>query len=474
MKIMSFIGKHRIVTALCVVIVVGTPTYFYYRGKGSEVKYTMGNVRKGSITSVVQATGTINALTTVPVGSFISGTVKYVFADYNTHVHAGQVLAQLDPAPYEAQYTTAKGNLDNAIANEKNVEASIQSMMATIQSDQANVAKLQADADYTRVNAKRIHDLFTQGITTKDADDLAASNVAQADASVLAGQAQVNQAKAQLDSAKAQLEQSKAQAEAQQGSLDNAETNLRYSTIVSPIDGIVVARSITVGQSVAASLQAPNVFTIAQELQHMQLYAKTDESDTGNIHIGTDVTFAVDAFPNELFHGRVDGIHLNATIVQNVVTYDTVIDFDNPDEKLLPGETAYVTIPTGQVENAIMIPNAALSFTPDMPFADLRQMYVDNKIPRAAYTSHLQGMQVVWKKTADGKLQPLSVQAGITDYVNTEMKKGDLKEGDQLITFAEGGNKSASGGTNPFNQQQGGRGGPGGGPGGGGARGGGR
>ncbi|MFZ0820535.1 MAG: efflux RND transporter periplasmic adaptor subunit [Candidatus Acidiferrales bacterium] len=474
MKIMSFIGKHRIITALCVVIVVGTPTYFYYRGKGSEVKYTMGNIRKGSITSVVQATGTINALTTVPVGSFISGTVQYVFADFNTHVHAGQVLAQLDPAPYEAQYTTAKGNLDNAIANEKNVEASIQSMMATIQADQANVVKLQADADYTRVNAKRIHDLFVGGITTKDADDLAASNVAQADAAVVSAQAQVNQAKAQLDQAKAQLLQAKAQSEAQQGNLDQAETNLRYSTIISPIDGIVVARSITVGQSVAASLQAPNVFTIAQELQHMQLYAKTDESDTGNIHIGTEVTFAVDAFPNELFRGRVDVIHLNATTVQNVVTYDTVIDFDNPDEKLLPGETAYVTIPTGEVDNAIMIPNAALSFTPDMPFADLRQLYVDNKIPRAAYTSHLQGLQVVWKKTADGKLLPLSVTAGITDYVNTQMLKGDLKEGDQLITFQEGGSKSSSAGTNPFNQQQGGRGGPGGGPQGGGARGGGR
>ncbi|HUK30428.1 MAG TPA: hypothetical protein VLV89_04890, partial [Candidatus Acidoferrum sp.] len=178
---------------------------------------------------------------------------------------------------------------------------------------------------------------------------------------------------------------------------------------------------------------------------------------------------------NELFHGRVDGIHLNATTVQNVVTYDTVIDFDNPDTKLLPGETAYVTIPTGQVDNTIMIPNAALSYTPDMPFADLRALYVANKIPRAAYTSHLGGQQVVWKKSADGKsLIPISVKTGITDYINTQMVSGSLSEGDQLVTFQEGGNKStASGGTNPFGQPgPGGRGGPGGG--GGGARGGGR
>ncbi len=469
MKILSFVGKHRIATALCLVIVVGTPTYFYYKGRGAEVKYTMGNVRRGSITAVVQATGTVNALTTVPVGSFISGTVEYVFADYNTKVHAGQVLAQLDPAYYQAQYATAIGNLDNAKANVQNLEANINSMQAAINSGLANVAKLQADADYARANTKRVHDLTLAGIDTKDQDDLSVSTLAQANAAVVAAKAQVDQERAQLEQARAQLDQAKAQVEAQRGALDQAVTNLRYSTIVSPIDGIVVARSITVGQSVAASLQAPNVFTIAQELKHMQIYAKTDESDTGNIHIGTEVTFQVDAFPNELLHGRVDVIHLNATTVQNVVTYDTVIDFENPDEKLLPGETAYVTIPTGSVDNAIIIPNAALSFTPDMPFAELRQLYTDNKVPRAAYTSHLGGMQVVWKKTADGKLQPLAVQAGITDYINTQMIKGDLKEGDQLITFQEGGNK-AGGGSNPFNQQQGGRGGPGG-PGGG-ARGG--
>jgi HlyD family secretion protein len=477
MKIFSFIGKHRIATVLCLAIVVATPTYFWYRGRGSEVKYTMATVSKGSITSVVQATGTVNALTTVPVGSFISGTVQYVFADYNTNVHAGQVLAQLDPAYYQAQYETAIGNLDNAKANVQNLIANINSMQATIDSDIANVAKLQATADYTRVNTRRIHDLTLAGISTKDADDLAISNLAQADAAVVAAQAQTNQARAQLEQAKAQLDEAKAQVAAQQGSLDQAETNLRYSTITSPIDGIVVARSITVGQSVAASLQAPNVFTIAQELKHMQIYAKTDESDTGNIHIGTEVTFQVDAFPNELWHGRVDVIHLNATTVQNVVTYDTVVDFDNPDEKIFPGETAYVTIPTGQVDNTIMIPNAALSYTPDMPYADLRALYVANKIPRSAYTSHLGGMQVVWKKTADGKsLVPLAVKTGITDYINTQMISGNLNEGDQLVTFQEGGSKSStSAGTNPFGQpQQPGRGGPGGAPGGGGARGGGR
>jgi HlyD family secretion protein len=472
MKLPRFIGQHLIATTLGVVVLVGGGGWLVYRSRPAEIKYTKANVRRGSITSVVQATGTINALTTVPVGSFISGTVQYIFADFNTRVHAGQVLAQLDPAFYEAAYVTAKGNLDNAKGNEKNVEANVHSVEATVAVNQANVAKLQADVNYVRANTQRVHSLAAQGIDTKDQSDLADSTLAQAEASVVAAQAQVKQAQAQLEQVKAQLTQAHAQVEASQGSLDQAITNLNYSTIVSPIDGTVIVRNITVGQSVAASLTAPNVFTIAQDLKRMQLYAATDESDTGSIHVGADVTFQVDAFPTQQFHGRVSTVRLNATTVQNVVTYSTIIDFDNPDEILLPGETAYVTIPTGQADNVVEIPNAALSFVPDMPFAELRKLYTDNKIPRAAYTNHIGGAQVVWTQTPEGQLKPIAIHVGITDYVNTELKDGPLKEGDQLITFQEGGAKAASG-SNPLNQNGGRGGGPGGG-GGGGGRGGGR
>jgi HlyD family secretion protein len=474
MKMPGIISKHRLASLLCVVLVAGGGTAYYYKSRPAEVKYTMATVRKGSITSVVQATGTVNPLTTVPVGSFISGTVQYVFADYNTRVKANQVLAQLDPSVYVAQYVSAKGSLDSSMANEKNLEANVVSLQANVASDAANVNKLKAAAEYARADGKRVHDLTVAGIDTKDQDDLAVSTIGQADAAVVAAQAQVNQANAQLDQARAQVDQAKAQIESAKGALDQATTTLNYSTITSPIDGTVVARSITVGQSVAASLSAPNVFTIAQDLTRMQLWAATDESDTGNIHVGTAVTFQVDAFPTELFHGTVSAVRLNATTVQNVVTYNTIIDFENPDEKLLPGETAYVNIPTGQVENVIMIPNAALSYVPDMPYADLVALYRENKVPRAAYTSHLGGKQVVWTRTAEGKLQPIPVTVGITDYVNTQMKDGPLKENDQLVTFQEGGAKAAAGGaSNPFQQNNGGRGGPGGG-GGGGGRGGGR
>lgn len=470
MKMPDIVRNHKLASALAVLVIIIVPTGYALKGRGSEVKYISSPVSRGNITAVVQATGIINPLTTVPVGSFVSGTVQYVFADYNTKVKAGQVLSQLDPTPYEAQLITAQGNLDNAIANEKNLEANIQTVQATIQADQANIAKLEADLNYAQLNGKRLQDLATQGVMSKDQGDLAASTTAQAVASLQAGQAQLAQAKSQAVQAQAQVQQAKAQVEANRGNVQEAQANLRYSTILSPIDGTVVARNVTVGQSVAASLQAPQVFIIAQDLKRMQLYAKTDESDTGAIKVGADVTFQVDAFPNEQFHGRVSSIHLNATTVQNVVTYDTIIDFENPDEKLLPGETAYVTIPTGRAQNALRIPNAALSYTPDISFTDLQKLYKDNNIRREAYASHLGGWQLVWTQEGpDKKLTPHAVQVGITDYNTTELKDGNLTEGEQLITLQEGGNKSASGGRNPLapgQQGRGGQGGPGGGRGG--------
>jgi HlyD family secretion protein len=233
-----------------------------------------------------------------------------------------------------------------------------------------------------------------------------------------------------------------------EGALKAAETNLKYTTILAPIDGTVVARNIDVGQSVAATLQAPNVFTVAQDLTRMQVYAATDESDTGNIRVGAPVTFAVDAFPNELFHGRVSAIRLNPTTIQNVVTYNTVIDFSNPDEKLLPGETAYVTIPTGHVSDAILIPNPALTFKPNIPRPQLQELYRQHNISREASTTHLGGWQVVWKLGPNKELTPIAVQCGITDYNNTQLVQGDIHEGDVLV-IAQPTQPAATGGQRP-------------------------
>lgn len=418
------------------------------RARSGETKYLTAMVKTGDITSVVQATGTINPLTTVPVGSYVSGTVQYVFADFNSRVHAGQVLAQLDPAIYEAQVTQARGNLGNAEANLKNLEASIGAMQAAVKTNEANIARLKAAAVYARANALRVANLTKEGVLSEDQKDLTQSNLDQADAQVRAAEATLNQSHAQVEQTRAQVQQAQAVVETNRGALNQAETNLRYTTILSPIDGTIVARNVTVGQSVAAALQAPVVFSIAQDLTRMQVYAATDESDTGSIKIGTDATFQVDAFPTEVFHGQVSAIRLNATMVQNVVTYNTIIDFENPEEKLLPGETAYVTVPTGHVSGAVCVPNAALRFTPDMPRSELQKLYDHYQIPPAAATSHLGGWQVVWKQGSDKKLVPVAVRVGITDYSFTELKEGPVKASDTLITGEE--NSSGQGQQNQF------------------------
>jgi HlyD family secretion protein len=420
---------------------------FWIKGRAEPVRYLTEPVKRGPITSAVEATGTINPLTTVPVGSYVSGTMKLIFADFNTHVHAGQVLAQIDPAVYKAQVDTARGNLAGAQANLRNVEAGLGSLQAAIETGQANAAKMEADLAYARVNARRLGDLSTQGLIPLDQRDLSQSTLAQAEAAVRAAKSQVNQTRAQYKEGQAQVEQARAQVAAMQGSLAQAEANLRYTTILSPTDGVVVARAISVGQSVAASLQAPNLFTIAQDLQRMQVYAKTDESDTGFIKPGAEATFQVDAFPNEVFHGGVSAIRLNAYIVQNVVTYDTIIDFDNPDQRLLPGETAYVTIPTGHADNALQIPNAALTWTPDLPPADLQRLYQKAGIPEAAHTTHLGGQQVVWKLGPGDALEPVAVKAGISDYAKTQAVEGKIQEGDRLITGTIGPAASGASGT---------------------------
>jgi HlyD family secretion protein len=419
-----------VVAALAAILLFG----FWIEGRSQPEKYLTAPVQRGSLTSTVEATGTINPLTTVPVGSYVSGTVKFVFADFNTRVRAGQVLAQLDPAVYEAQVATARGNLASAEANQRHLEASLFSGQAQIETDEANVMKMQADAGYARANAQRLAKLFGQGLIPIDQRDLSQSTLEQSEA--------------QLKETVAEVEQARAQVAAMRGALQEAEANRRYTTIVSPTDGTVVAKNVTVGQSVAASLQAPNLFTIAQDLKRMQVYAKTDESDTGFIKVGSDATFQVDAFPNEVFHGRVSGIRLNAYIVQNVVTYDTVIDFENSDERLLPGETAYVTIPTGHAENVLEIPNAALTYTPDVPLAELEPLYRRFAVPEAARSSHIGGQQVVWKLATGDKLEPVAVRVGISDYATTQLVQGKLNEGDTLVTgamtagAAKGGSKS--------------------------------
>lgn len=388
-------------------------------------------IERGDIHDVVDATGTINAVITVQVGSQVSGTISKLFVDFNSRVHKGDLVALIDPALFKGAVQQASADLENARAN----------LIAA----RANLEKAQAGLVQTKADYARTVGLTKDGILSQQQLDLAKANYDSANAAVGGAQANVTQAEAQVSQKEA--------------ALAVAQTNLNYTVIRSPIDGTVVARNVDVGQTVAASLQAPTIFTIAQDLKKMQVYAKTDESDVGNIKVGKEVTFKVDAFPKETFRGVVSQVRMNATTVQNVVTYDTIIDFANPDLKLFPGMTAYVTIPVATVENVLKLPNTALRYKPPMEPEEVLALYRrygmeggDRKsasdaaaaaeAPRTADAGQNRprasraNTAIVWKLHADNSMEPVKVSLGITDHSYTEVTavtKGELKEGDELI-----------------------------------------
>jgi HlyD family secretion protein len=424
-----------------------------------KAQYFTAAADRGDIRQVVEATGTINAVTTVQVGSQVSGTIWKLMADFNSHVKKGQLIAQIEPSLFQGAVLQARADLENAKANLAVAKANL---------EKAKSAAVQTKADYERTAG-----LVKEGVMSRQQFDLAKANAESGDAQVSAGEAGVTQAAAQVQQ--------------RQAALSVAETNLSHTNIYSPIDGTVTNRAIDVGQTVAASFQAPVLFTIAQDLTKMQVYAKTDESDIGQIRNGQKVTFRVDAFPRDTFNGEVTQVRMNPTTVQNVVTYDTVIDFANPDLKLFPGMTAYITIPVATAQNVLRVPNGALRYKPDLPQAELRALLEKNGIaggrssaPSGQNASAEQTAQagqrnrvpqngeqpgggaahanrssdttaapldraVIWKLTPDKQLIPVQIKTGITDHTVTEVAqvlKGSLNDGDQLVTGSA--TKSAS------------------------------
>jgi HlyD family secretion protein len=404
-------------------------------GGSESISYSTSPVERGDIFQVVDATGTINAVTTVQVGSQVSGVISELHADFNSHVSKGDVIAQIEPALFQGAFAQAKADLDSAKAN---VAA------AAANTAKARSAQAQMKADYGRNIG-----LTKSGAVSQQAFELAKANAESADAQVAAAAAQELQARAQV--------------EQKQAAAQVAQTNLDYTTIHAPIEGTVVARTVDVGQTVAASLQAPTLFTIAQDLTKMQVYAKTDESDVGGMKRGQKVTFKVDAYPRETFAGTVSQVRMNSTVVQNVVTYDTVIDFDNPELKLFPGMTAYVSIPVATATNVIKVPNAALRFKPDFTVNQLKTLYRQFGIPEegeaasagsviktpstgGAAGSSTSGKpasgpkneaRLVWKLISGRTIEPIRIKIGITDHTNTELLQtlnGSLTSGDSLIT----------------------------------------
>ncbi|MBI3723193.1 efflux RND transporter periplasmic adaptor subunit [bacterium] len=325
------------------------------------------------------------------------------------------------------------GTLEQALADLESAEANVLAALANLK--RANATQVQTNASYERTTS-----LAAKNLVAQNDLDLAKANLDVASATVDAAAAMVKQAKAQVSQKNA--------------AVAVARTNLEYTVIRSPIEGIVVARNVDVGQTVAASLQAPTIFTIAQDLTKMLVYAKVDESDVGRIHSRQAVTFKVDAFPKDQFRGTVREIRMNPTTTQNVVTYDTVIEFNNPERKLFPGMTAYVTIPVATAERVVKVPNAALRYKPPMPADAVRALYarhgIDDKgaepapaasdgvVPGADAGSTARGESaVVWKLLADGSVQPVKIELGVTDHTFTEVSAvvvGALKPGDEVVT----------------------------------------
>src|SRR3989442_9135032 len=343
---------------------------FWTVGSRSAVQYYAAKVEKGDISQVVQATGTINAVTTVQVGSQVSGTIAKLFADFNTQVTKDQVISQIDPAIFRAQLLQAEADLENARANVTGLLAQIETQRAELLAQKANVDKAQAQLTDARLNLQRTKDLFDQGIVAAALRDTAQSNYDGALASLHVAQAQYEQSEARLKSTIAQLDQAKAQVEQRKAAAELAHVNLDHTTIRAPIDGTVIARNVDVGQTVAASLQAPTLFVIAQDLTKMQVDTNVDEADVGRVQVGQQATFTVDAFPGRTFSGAITQVRKAAQVLQNVVTYDVVVSAANPDLKLLPGMTANIKVVTDQREGVLQVPNAALRFRPPGAEAD--------------------------------------------------------------------------------------------------------
>jgi HlyD family secretion protein len=370
----------RLVWLGLVVLVVagGISAYFYTQSRGNSPKYRTGKLERGPLTAAVSATGNLNAVITVQVGSQVSGQVKELFADFNTIVKKGQLIARIDPEIFEAKVNQAKGELDAAQATVLNQVAQVEKARADVENAKASLAEAKAQTAKSQValvDARRDYDrkkelIGKELIAKSDLDssqanhDSAAAQLDSTKAKEQSLSAAIGSAQAQLRVTEAMLKSAQAMVAQKRASLAQAQVDLDHTRISAPVDGVVVSRAIDVGQTVAASLQAPILFTIAQDLTKMQVETSVDEADIGRIKLNDRATFTVDAFPGETFAGNVMQLRKAAQIVQNVVTYTVVVAVGNPAGKLLPGMTANVKLVYAEKPNVLKVSNAALRFRP--------------------------------------------------------------------------------------------------------------
>src|SRR5262245_14332898 len=455
---------------LVLVIFAAVLGLFFRRQKTSSNEYFTAQVDSGPLRNVVNATGVVQTVVTVQVGSQVSGQVEELYADFNSVVKRGQLLAKLDPRNFQAQVENAEASVAAARARVRSGEADQKTQVANVQSAKANLEAARVAKENTAILFQRASELNKSGVASQNDYDNAKANADSAEAKFQQAQAAVAQVEAQSNASAAQLEQVKAQLQQADADLERAKLNLEYCNIYSPVDGVVISRNIDVGQTIAASLQSPTLFTIANDLTRMQVNANIDEADIGNISDQASVRFTVDAYPNDMFRGRISEIRLNPQTVQNVVTYSVILSIDNPEMKLKPGMTANITITVDQRNNVLKVPNAALRYTPpgvrreelmpergasaalsDTESGETAQAPPKNggaapiqlapgqkwdpsqKIKFAAPKRTMQRPGVVFVLDALQKPQPRKALLGITDGSATEVISGEIQSGDMVI-----------------------------------------
>jgi HlyD family secretion protein len=431
----------------------------------SGLQYRTAAVERGEVDYAISATGNPNAVVTVQVGSQVSGNIMALYADFNSKVTKGQLIARIDPAPFQAKVDQARANLDAAQANVTNAQANTQKALAAVQAAnaalanaKAAVAKAQVAAQDAKTKSDRRVTLANEGILSKEDMETAQETANAAAADLEAEQAQqkaaadnVTAAQAEVEASRTQTAATQAQVKQAQASLQAAEIDLNNTYIKAPVDGVVVARNVDVGQTVAASLAAPTLFQIAQDLTKMQVDTNVSEADVGRVKVGQSATFTVDAYPGRVFKGEVTSVREAPINVQNVITYDVVIGVSNQDLKLFPGMTANVKIMIDQRTDVLKVPNSALRFHP----ASAAPAKSANGNKGGVRRGGAAPVQAVWVLDAQNKPQQVKVQTGETDGTFTEITGGDLKEGDKVILAALSKQGTPAGGS-AFNAPQGG------------------
>ncbi|OGW10217.1 MAG: hypothetical protein A2W75_10940 [Nitrospinae bacterium RIFCSPLOWO2_12_39_15] len=407
----------KILIGILIILILGAITFISLRDKNNDLKFKTEKVLRGDIEATVTATGTVNPVTTVLVGTQVSGTIKNIYVDFNSPVKKGEVIAQIDDAQFVTKVRQAEANLESAKASAENAKANIENLKARLNASRADVDKARVAVADVRINLDRIKRLWKEGLASqKDMDSSQYSYDSQI-AQMKSLEATHDSIIAQLNAAEAQYKTSLAQVKQSEASLDTVRLDLEHTRILAPVNGIVVSRNVDVGQTVAASFQTPTLFNIAQDMTKMQIYSNISEADIGKINVGQTVEFTVDAYPDTIFKGNVSEIRNAPIIIQNVVTYDVVVKVDNPELKLKPGMTANVSISVSNRKDVLIIPNASLRFKPPE---------MQDKVTAREKSS---GVWII----EEGKPKRIKVITGISDGNYTEIVSGDIREGQELI-----------------------------------------